>query len=117
MASRLLLALALALLLAACTRDAAAPGPTPSPTQAPATATPAVTPTATPGGAGRQEAQVIRVIDGDTIEVLLEGEAHRVRYVGIDTPETVDPRRPVGCYGREASRRNRELVEGKTVAL
>jgi micrococcal nuclease len=40
-----------------------------------------------------------------------------VRYIGVDTPETVDPRRPVGCFGREASERNRQLVEGKTVAL
>lgn len=40
-----------------------------------------------------------------------------MRYIGIDTPETVDPRRPVGCFGAEASARNRELVEGKTVGL
>jgi micrococcal nuclease len=56
-------------------------------------------------------------VDGDTIEVLLGGEELRVRYIGIDTPETVDPRRPVGCFGKEASARNRELVEGKAVAL
>jgi micrococcal nuclease len=40
-----------------------------------------------------------------------------VRYIGIDTPETVDPRRPVGCFGREASERNRQLVKDKTVGL
>lgn len=57
---------------------------------------------------------VSRVIDGDTIE-LENGE--RVRYIGIDTPETVDPRKPVQCFGVEASTRNKELVEGKRVWL
>ena len=57
---------------------------------------------------------VTRVIDGDTIEI--EG-GQRVRYIGIDTPETVDPRRPVGCFGGEASVKNKELVEGKYVRL
>jgi micrococcal nuclease len=60
---------------------------------------------------------VTRVVDGDTIEVQIAGATYRVRYIGIDTPETVDPRRPVGCYGREASERNHHLVEGKTVGL
>jgi micrococcal nuclease len=72
---------------------------------------------ATPIGADRREAEVLRVIDGDTIDVLLAGQTQRVRYIGIDTPETVDPRRPVECYGREASQRNLELVKGKMVAL
>ncbi len=57
---------------------------------------------------------VKRVIDGDTIE-LSNGE--KVRYVGIDTPESVDPRKPVQCFGVEASKRNKELVEGKAVRL
>ena len=58
--------------------------------------------------------KVTRVIDGDTIEI--EG-GERVRYLGIDTPETVDPRKPVQCFGVEASKKNKELVEGKTVRL
>jgi micrococcal nuclease len=58
--------------------------------------------------------KVIRVIDGDTIEI--EG-GERVRYIGIDTPETVDPRKPVQCFGVEASKKNKELVEGKMVRL
>ncbi|MFZ5365730.1 MAG: thermonuclease family protein [Patescibacteria group bacterium] len=58
--------------------------------------------------------KVTRVIDGDTIEI--EG-GERVRYLGIDTPETVDPRKPVQCFGVEASRKNKELVEGKNVRL
>ena len=57
---------------------------------------------------------VRRVIDGDTIE-LINGD--RVRYIGMDTPEEVDPRKPVQCFAREAAERNRELVEGKTVVL
>lgn len=57
---------------------------------------------------------VTRVIDGDTIEI--EG-GQRVRYIGIDTPETVDPRKPVQCFGVEASNRNKQLVDGKRVRL
>lgn len=57
---------------------------------------------------------VTRVIDGDTIEVF---GSKRVRYIGIDTPETVDPRRPVECFGRKAKEVNTRLVEGKTVRL
>ena len=57
---------------------------------------------------------VARGVDGDTIE--LEG-GQKVRYIGIDTPETVDPRRPVGCFGKEASTKNKALVEGKNVRL
>lgn len=57
---------------------------------------------------------VKRVIDGDTIE-MASGE--KVRYIGIDTPETVDPRRPIGCFGKEASDENKKLVEGKEVIL
>ncbi|MBI2476272.1 MAG: thermonuclease family protein [Candidatus Taylorbacteria bacterium] len=58
--------------------------------------------------------RVVRAVDGDTIE--LEG-GERVRYIGVDTPETVDPRKPVQCFGVAASKKNRELVEGKTVRL
>jgi len=58
--------------------------------------------------------KVIRVVDGDTIEI--EG-GEKVRYIGIDTPETVDPRKPVQCFGVEASKKNQELVEGKMVRL
>jgi micrococcal nuclease len=77
--------------------------------------TPPSTPAAVTGGL--TPATVVRVIDGDTIEVEIAGQKQAVRYIGIDTPETVDPRRPVECLGREASERNRELVLGKTVGL
>jgi micrococcal nuclease len=60
---------------------------------------------------------VVRVIDGDTIEVEINGKTESVRYIGIDTPETVDPRKPVQCFGVEASNKNKELVGGKMVRL
>jgi micrococcal nuclease len=62
-------------------------------------------------------ARVVRVIDGDTIEVSLDGSEEDVRYIGVDTPETVKPGAPVGCYGPQASERNHALVEGRTVRL
>ena len=75
----------------------------------------ATLPTAIPASV---QVRVLRVIDGVTIEVdrALNGRA-TVRYVGIDTPETVDPNRPAGWFGREASERNRQLDAGKTVHL
>lgn len=60
------------------------------------------------------QARVARVIDGDTIE-LETGE--KVRYIGVDTPETKHPSKPVQCFGREAAQKNKELVEGKEVLL
>lgn len=57
---------------------------------------------------------VTAVIDGDTIEV---SGGIRVRMIGINTPETVDPRRPVQCFGTEASRRTHELLDGQYVRL
>jgi micrococcal nuclease len=49
--------------------------------------------------------------------VLIGGQAYKLRYIGIDTPESVDPRRPVECLGEEAAERNRKLVQGATVGL
>ncbi|KXJ99172.1 MAG: Thermonuclease precursor [Parcubacteria bacterium OLB19] len=60
---------------------------------------------------------VTKVIDGDTIVVDMDGKEKRVRYIGIDTPETGKSSRPAECYGKEATDRNRELVEGKRVRL
>jgi micrococcal nuclease len=60
---------------------------------------------------------VTRVIDGDTIEVLIENEKRTIRYIGIDTPETVHPSKPVECFGVEASARNKALVAGTDVYL
>jgi micrococcal nuclease len=62
-------------------------------------------------------AYVIRAIDGDTVEVRLEGRLEDVRYIGVDTPETVDPEAPVQCFGHRASDFNHALVEGRRVRL
>ena len=67
-----------------------------------------------PFGAGT----VVRVVDGDTIIVRGPGgRTEDVRLIGVDTPETVDPRRPVGCYGPEASAYTKHLLTGRTVIL
>jgi micrococcal nuclease len=60
---------------------------------------------------------VTRVVDGDTIEVRLGGRTEDVRYIGVDTPETVKPGTPVECFGPEASSFNHRLVEGRRVRL
>ncbi|HLI28233.1 MAG TPA: thermonuclease family protein, partial [Chloroflexota bacterium] len=67
--------------------------------------------------AGAVEARVVRVVDGDTIIVALDGREARVRYIGINAPESVDPRRPVQCFGKEAAARNEQLVGGQRVWL
>jgi micrococcal nuclease len=61
--------------------------------------------------------QVVRVVDGDTIEVRLDGQNQKVRLIGIDTPEVVDPRQPVQCFGQEASRQAHQLLDGQTIEL
>jgi micrococcal nuclease len=90
--------------------QASKPAPTDSPLPT-SSAVPAETPVLS---ALTESFKVTRVIDGDTIEI--EG-GEKVRYLGIDTPETVDPRKPVQCFGVEASKKNKELVEGKSVRL
>jgi endonuclease YncB( thermonuclease family) len=63
-------------------------------------------------------AAVMRVVDGDTVDVQLEdGHTERVRLIGIDTPKVVDPRKPVQCFGREASAHAHELLDGQTVGV
>jgi micrococcal nuclease len=64
-----------------------------------------------------QRAFVTRVIDGDTIEVRIGDRTDEVRYIGIDTPETVKPGTPVQCFGPEASSFNHRLVERRQVRL
>jgi micrococcal nuclease len=82
-----------------------------------------------PGGDGRERvpgapqpatvsARVTEVVDGDTIAVSLpDGSREDVRYIGIDTPETVKPDTPVECGGPRAHTVNERLVEGRTVTL
>jgi micrococcal nuclease len=57
------------------------------------------------------------VVDGDTIHVDIASQDFTVRYIGMNAPETVDPNKPVECYGPEASTRNKQLVTGQTVEL
>lgn len=73
-----------------------------------------------PASAGRNDVPVVvRVVDGDTLVVAVPGTGdEKVRLIGIDTPESVDPRRPVECFGKEASSRLAELLpEGTEVRL
>ena len=63
------------------------------------------------------DARVTRVVDGDTVEARVDGATEDVRYIGVDTPESVKPETPVECYGLEASHFNERLVEGEAVRL
>lgn len=62
-------------------------------------------------------ARIIRVVDGDTVSVEIEGKSETIRIIGINTPETVDPRKPVECFGQEASARAQALLDNQTVTL
>jgi micrococcal nuclease len=68
-------------------------------------------------GGGSGDGRVTRVVDGDTIHVRVAGEDETVRYIGVDTPETVKPNTPVQCFGKKASAYNHRLVDGETVRL
>ena len=61
-------------------------------------------------------ATVVRAVDGDTIEVRIAGAEEDVRYIGVDTPESVDPDEPVQCYALRRATSTR-AVEGETVRL
>ncbi len=61
--------------------------------------------------------KVTRVIDGDTIEVKMNSGLEKVRLIGINTPEIVDPRKPVECFAKEASNRMHSLASGQNVKL
>jgi micrococcal nuclease len=60
---------------------------------------------------------VTRVTDGDTVQVLVAGEKRTVRLIGVDTPETVHPRKPVQFYGKEASNFTKKSLLNRTVWL
>ena len=62
-------------------------------------------------------ATVIRAVDGDTLKISIDGREDTVRLIGVDTPETVHPNKPVEFFGREASAFTHRMVDGKTVRL
>jgi micrococcal nuclease len=68
-------------------------------------------------GPATAEAQVIRVVDGDTVEARIGDEVEDVRLIGIDTPESVQPDAPVECFGPRAARTTTALLEGRRVRL
>jgi micrococcal nuclease len=83
-------------------------------------------PTQIPAGAGDrlqmplglEPATVEDVIDGDTVDVIrADGSVIRLRLIGLDTPETVDPNTPQECFGREASTHAGEMLAGQSVFL
>lgn len=62
-------------------------------------------------------APVLRVVDGDTLVVLLDGKREKVRLLGLDAPESVHPQKPVERFGKEASAFTRKMLFGKDVTL
>ncbi|MBE0448226.1 MAG: thermonuclease family protein [Actinobacteria bacterium] len=63
------------------------------------------------------EALVVRVVDGDTIQITLNGKKEKVRLIGVDTPETKHPSKPVEAYGKQAEEYTRSKLSGRTVFL
>ncbi len=61
--------------------------------------------------------RVVSVEDGDTITVAMNNSEERVRFIGVDTPETHDPRKPVQCFGKAASAFTRDLIGNHDVRL
>ena len=66
---------------------------------------------------GTVNARVLGVVDGDTIDVLIGGGEERVRYIGVDTPETEKPGERGDCYAQEATQRNEAIVAQGEVTL
>lgn len=60
---------------------------------------------------------IVSVVDGDTIKINVDGNTETFRLIGMDTPETVDPRKDVQCFGVEASNKAKELLSGKKVRI
>ncbi len=88
------------------------PGSTPE-TPAP----PAVLMAATVSAEVQNLYPVDKVVDGDTIKVDIEGKVETLRLIGLDTPEIVDPRKPVQCYGYEASKKAKEILTEQKIVL
>jgi micrococcal nuclease len=104
----------LSLVLAFKKENLPSPSFSPAPAISYTTATQSAEPEKEVKGTDGERAIVTKVVDGDTIQL---DNGKTVRFVGIDTPETVDPRRPVGCFGKEASNETKSLLTGKEVVL
>ncbi|MDO8435268.1 MAG: thermonuclease family protein, partial [bacterium] len=60
---------------------------------------------------------VVKVVDGDTLTIRKDGENVTLRLIGLDTPETVDPRKTVQCFGKEASEKARQVLTGTSIRI
>jgi micrococcal nuclease len=60
---------------------------------------------------------VTKVVDGDTLHVEMNAKEVTIRLIGVDTPETVDPRKPVQCFGKEASDKAKQMLTGQQVRV
>jgi endonuclease YncB( thermonuclease family) len=69
------------------------------------------------GGSDQLYGTVTKVTDGDTIEVQVQNRSIPVRLIGLDTPETVAPDQPIGCYGKRASQYTKQVLEDRLVRL
>jgi len=65
----------------------------------------------------KETAKILRVVDGDTIKVLINNKEETVRLIGIDSPEVLDEKKSVQCFGKEASAKAKEVLTGKTITL
>lgn len=63
------------------------------------------------------EYQIVNVVDGDTVDIWMNGEEIRIRLLGVDTPETVRPGSPVECFGKESSKYTEESLLGEIVSI
>ncbi len=72
-------------------------------------------PTPTMGADHSLDTKVVRVVDGDTLVANAEGRVERIRLIGVDTPETVSPSKPVQCYGKQASDHLKALLPPGTL--
>lgn len=61
-----------------------------------------------------EQAALIRVVDGDTIKASINGSIENIRIIGINTPEVVDPRKPVECFGKEASQKAKDIFKDQS---
>ena len=98
------------------------PKPSPTPSIVEVRNTPTLSPTTVPTQdlspiPNDKTYTVIQVVDGDTIKVSMDDVKTTIRLIGLDTPETVDPRKPVQCFGKEATNKMLELLRSKTVLL